>query len=70
MYVKRCGSCDQLFEVPEGHPTDSILKSEGLRRTQPIELCPACRQAAQDRGQAVPAKEESQERDDREEATT
>ena len=72
MLVKRCGACSQLFEVAEAasHQTDTLQKPEGLVRVQSIDLCPACRQGAQDRGKAVPAKEEPQERDEREEAQT
>lgn len=72
MWVKRCGACDELFEVPEtaSHQTDTLQKSEGIVRSHPIDLCPACRQAAQDRGKAVPAPEEPQEHDEREEAQT
>lgn len=72
MLVKRCGACNQLFEVAEAasHVNDTLQKPEGIMRTQPIDLCPACRQAAQVRGQAVPVKEEPQERDDGDEATT
>ena len=51
MYVRKCGACDQLFEVDAGHPTDTLNQTKGLVRTVPIDLCPTCRQAAQQRGQ-------------------
>lgn len=53
MYVKKCGGCDQLFEVEGGHQPDMLRKPEGLMRTASIDLCPICRDAAQQRGQPV-----------------
>ena len=59
MYVKRCFGCDQLFEVAEAQArtSDSLQKPEGIMRTQPVDICPPCRQAAQIRGQEPPAQE-------------
>ena len=50
MIVKKCGGCDQLFEVEAGHPSDTIRKSGGFVRTAEIDICPICRAAAIERG--------------------
>ncbi len=78
MFVKRCFGCDQLFEVPEeqARTNDSLQKPEGIMRTQPIDICPPCRQGAQIRGQEPPpplpgeSEEEPQEHEEREDART
>ena len=51
MIVKKCGGCEQLFEVEARHQSDTLRRTEGIVRTVDIDLCPACRQAAQVQGQ-------------------
>jgi len=60
MQVAKCGGCEELFEVPHGHPTDTIQRPEGIMRSGSILLCPGCRVGASARGQE-PAQEEERE---------
>ena len=50
MQVRKCGGCDQLFEVNATHEADSLTNQTGLIRTQRIDLCPGCRAGAIERG--------------------